>query len=180
MKSLKERYEKIAIPELMKEFGYKNKMEVPKLVKVVLSEGVKEGTTNPKATDAAAAEMTNIVGQRVVIKKAKKSIANFKLKTHDPIGCMVTIRGEKMYLFLNKLINLALPKVRDFRGLSPKSFDGRGNYSFGLKEQLIFPEVDYDKVDKVRGMNIVIVTTAKSDKEARALLAQLGVPFRER
>lgn len=180
MKNLKEKYEKEAIKELMKEFGYKNKMEVPKLVKVVLSEGVKEGTTNPKAVDAAAAEMSDIVGQRVVIKKAKKSIANFKLKTHDPIGCMVTIRGSRMYLFLNKLINIALPKVRDFRGLSPRSFDGQGNYSFGLKEQLIFPEVDYDKVDKVRGMNIVIVTTAKTDKEAQSLLKQLGIPFREK
>ena len=180
MKGLKEKYDKKVIAELMKEFGYKNKMEVPKLVKVVLSEGVKEGTTNPKAVDAAAAELSAIVGQKVVIKKAKKSIANFKLKTHDPIGCMATIRGEKMYLFLNKLINIALPKVRDFRGLSPKSFDGSGNYSFGLKEQLIFPEVDYDKVDKVRGMNIVIVTTAKTDKEAKSLLTHLGISFRER
>ncbi len=180
MIGLKEKYDKQIVKELMGEFGYKNKMEVPRVVKLVLSEGIKEGTTNPKAADIAAAEMMSFVGQHVVIKKAKKSIANFKLKTHDPIGCMVTLRGERMYLFLNKLINIAMPKIRDFRGLSPKSFDGRGNYSFGLKEQLIFPEVDYDKVDKTRGMNIVIVTTAKTDKEARALLSKLGIPFRER
>ena len=180
MKNLRQQYEKEAVKELTKQFGYKNKMEVPHIIKVVLSEGVKEGPQNPKSVDVAAAEMTDIAGQRVVIKRAKKSIANFKLKSKDPIGCMVTLRGERMYLFLNKLINLSLPKVRDFRGLSPKSFDGRGNYSFGILEQLIFPEVDYDKVDKTRGMNIAIVTSAKTDDEARALLSKLGIPFRER
>lgn len=180
MKSLKEIYEKHAIPELMKKFGYKNKFEIPKILKVVVSEGVKEGPQNAKAVDVAAIELSDIVGQRVVIKKAKKSIANFKLRARDPIGCMVTIRGERMYLFLNKLINIALPKVRDFKGLSAKSFDGRGNYSFGITEQLIFPEVDYDKVDKARGMNITIVTSAKTNEEACELLSCLGMPFRER
>ncbi|MBI5701849.1 50S ribosomal protein L5 [Candidatus Saganbacteria bacterium] len=180
MNNLKEKYEKEAVKHLVSEFSYKNKMEVPKLVKVVISEGIKEVTTNPKAVDIAAAEISDITGLHAVIKKAKKSIANFKLKSKDPIGCMVTLRGEKMFLFLNKLINIGLPKVRDFKGLNPKSFDGRGNYSFGLKEQMIFPEIDYDKVDKTRGMNIVIVTTAKTDKEAKALLSQLGIPFREK
>ncbi len=180
MKGLKEKYNSEIVDLLMKEFGYKNRMQAPKFVKVVLSAGVKDGTQNPKATDTAAQEMTEITGQRAVVKKAKKSIANFKLKSKDPIGCMVTLRGEKMFLFLNKLVNIALPKVRDFKGLSSKSFDGRGNYSFGLKEQMIFPEVDYDKVDKVRGMNITIVTTAKSDKEAKALLEKIGIPFREK
>lgn len=179
MIDIKKKYESEVVAGLIREFGYKNKMEVPKVTKIVISEGVKEGTQNPKATDAAALELSEIAGQHAVIKKAKKSIANFKLKAKDPIGCMVTLRGEKMNLFLNKLINLALPKVRDFKGLSSKSFDGRGNYSFGLKEQLIFPEVDYDKVDKTRGMNIVIVTSAGSDKEAKALLSKLGIPFRE-
>ncbi|OGC10769.1 50S ribosomal protein L5 [candidate division WOR-1 bacterium RIFOXYA2_FULL_37_7] len=180
MKNLKEKYEKTVLKELQKEFGYKNHMEVPHVIKVVLSEGVKEGPQNEKSVDVAAAEMSNIAGQHAVIKRAKKSIANFKLKARDPIGCMVTLRGEKMYLFLNKLINISLPKVRDFRGLSPKSFDGRGNYSFGIQEQLIFPEVDYDRVDKTRGMNIAIVTSAKTDKEAKALLSGLGIPFREK
>lgn len=179
MINLKEKYDKEIVKKMVEQFGYKNNMEVPKLVKVVISEGVKEGTTNPKAVDIAAAEIRDITGLHVVIKKAKKSIANFKLKSKDPIGCMVTLRGEKMFLFLNKLINIGLPKVRDFRGLNPKSFDGSGNYCFGLKEQMIFPEIDYDKVDKVRGMNIVIVTTAKTDAEAKALLSLLGIPFRE-
>lgn len=180
MTNLKEKYEKEIVKELIKEKGYKNKMQVPKLVKVVVSAGVKDGTTNPKAADAAAAELTDITGQKSVITRAKKSISNFKLKAKDPIGCLVTLRGNRMYLFLNKLINVSLPKVRDFRGLSSKSFDGQGNYSFGITEQLIFPEVNYDKVDKVRGMNITIVTTAKTNDEAKELLSKLGIPFRER
>lgn len=180
MTNLKEKYEKEVVKELIREKGYKNKMQVPKLIKVVVSAGIKDGTTNPKAADVAAAEITDITGQKSVITRAKKSISNFKLKAKDPIGCLVTLRGNRMYLFLNKLINVSLPKVRDFRGLSSKSFDGQGNYSFGITEQLIFPEVNYDKVDKVRGMNITIVTTAKTDSEARELLAKLGIPFRER
>lgn len=180
MINLKEKYEKEISKALVKEFGYTSVMQIPKLVKIVLSEGVKEGVQNAKAIETAAQEMIDITGQKVVIKKAKKSIANFKLKAKDPIGCMVTLRGERMYLFLNKLVNLALPKVRDFKGLSPKSFDGRGNFSFGIREQLIFPEVDYDKVDKARGMNITIVTSAKSDAEALSLLSKFGIPFREK
>ena len=180
MKSLKEEYKKVIGPELIKKFGYKNQFEIPKLVKVVISQGIKEGPQNPKWVETAAAELTEIAGQKAVIKKAKKSIANFKLRAKDPIGSVVTIRGDRMYLFLNKLINISLPKIRDFRGLSAKSFDGRGNYSFGLTEQLIFPEVDYDKVDRVRGMNITIVTSAKTDEEAKELLTHIGIPFREK
>jgi large subunit ribosomal protein L5 len=178
-KSLKDLYLKEVVPGLMKRFKYENVMEVPKITKVVISRGVGEGTSNPKAVDEAAQELGDITGQKPAVKFAKKSIAAFKLKTNDPIGCMVTLRKEKMYLFLNKLFNMALPKVRDFKGLSKKSFDGRGNYSFGILEQLIFPEVDYDKVNKVRGMNITIVTTAKSNEEAMELLKLLGVPFKE-
>ncbi|MFH1617832.1 MAG: 50S ribosomal protein L5 [Candidatus Margulisiibacteriota bacterium] len=179
MSQLKEKYQKEILPEMMKKFSYSNINEAPKLVKVVLSRGISEGTSNAKAVDVSAEELSQISGQRASIRKGKKSIANFKLKAKDPIGCMVTLRGERMYLFLNKLINICLPKVRDFKGLNPKSFDGRGNYSFGLKEQLIFPEVDYDKVDQQRGMNITVATTAKSDDEARELLTLLGVPFRK-
>ncbi|MFA4905942.1 MAG: 50S ribosomal protein L5 [Candidatus Margulisiibacteriota bacterium] len=179
MRSLKERYHKEAVKELSKKFGYKNVWQVPRLVKVVISRGVSEGSSNPKAVEISQAELSEIAGQFPMITYAKKSIANFKLKAGDPIGLVVTLRGERLFLFLNKLINIALPKVRDFRGLSPKSFDGRGNYSFGIREQLIFPEVDYDKVDKVRGMNITIATTAKTDAEARELLSLLGIPFRK-
>jgi large subunit ribosomal protein L5 len=180
MNQLKEKYLKKIAPEMAKKFKYENLLQVPKLVKVVVSCGVSEGGVNPKATDAAAAELSDICGQRAMITKAKKSIAAFKLKAKDPIGCMVTLRGEKMYQFFNKLVNISLPKVRDFRGFSRKSFDGRGNYSFGIKEQLIFPEVDYDKVDKVRGMNITICTTARNDEEALELLKMFNVPFREK
>ncbi|HTY12935.1 MAG TPA: 50S ribosomal protein L5 [Candidatus Omnitrophota bacterium] len=180
MSEIKERYQKKIAPEMMKKFKYGNINQVPKLLKIVISEGVSEGVSNPKATEAAAKELTEITGQKAAMKFAKKSIANFKLKSKDPIGCMVTMRGERMYLFLNKLINVGLPKIRDFKGLSPRSFDGMGNYNFGLKEQLIFPEVDYDKLDKVRGMNITIVTTAKTDEEARELLKMFGIPFTER
>jgi large subunit ribosomal protein L5 len=180
MNELKERYLKKVVPELTKKFKYGNINEIPHLVKVVISEGISEGVTNAKAADAAAAEMTEISGQKAVITRAKKSISAFKLKAKDPIGCMVTLRGERMYLFLNKLINVGLPKIRDFKGLSLKSFDGMGNYNFGIKEQLIFPEVNYDRLDKVRGMNITIVTTAKSNDETREMLKMLGIPFMEK
>jgi large subunit ribosomal protein L5 len=180
MSQLKGKYLKEIMPEMKKRFKYKNVFEVPRLKKIVISEGISEGVTNPKATEAAAAELTEISGQKPVITRAKKSIAAFKLKAKDPIGCMVTLRGERMYLFLNKLINISLPKIRDFKGLSPKSFDGMGNYNFGVKEQLIFPEVNYDKLDKVRGMNITIVSSAKSNEEAKELLRMLGMPFMEK
>lgn len=175
--SLKEKYKKEIIPALIEKFGAKNGLEIPRIVKVVVSCGVSEGTTNPKATQTALEELKLITGQAPVKKIAKKAIANFKLKKNDPIGGMVTLRGDRMYRFLNKLINICLPRVRDFKGLNPKSFDGRGNYSFGIREQLIFPEIDYDKVDKTRGMNITIVTTAKTNEEARAVLEGLGIPF---
>jgi len=176
---LKQKYEKDIAKQLMKEFGYKNIFEVPRVLKVVVSRGVSEVVANSKAIDVSYKELAQICGQLPAIRRAKKSIAAFKLKANDPIGCMVTMRGRKMYFFLNKLINICLPRVRDFRGLNPRSFDGRGSYSFGILEQLIFPEVDYDKVDAVRGMNITIVTSAKTDKEARQLLGLLGIPFRK-
>ena len=175
--SLKDKYIKKAIPDLVKQYGYKNVMEIPKMVKVVVSCGVAEGTVNAKATEVALSELKLITGQAPMSKFAKKAIAGFKLKKNDPIGGMVCLRGERMYQFLNKLINVCLPRLRDFRGLNPKSFAGRGNYSFGIKDQLIFPEIDYDRVDKARGMNITFVTTAKTDKEARTLLSSLGIPF---
>jgi len=178
MARLKELYEKEMIPQLTKEFSYKNVMEVPKLEKIVLNMGLGEAIQNIKILDSATAEMTSIAGQRPVITKARKSIASFKLREGMPIGCMVTLRKGKMYEFLDRLVNVALPRVRDFKGVSPKGFDGRGNYSLGVKEQLIFPEINYDKVDKIKGMNITVVTTAKTDEEARALLKLLGMPFR--
>jgi len=180
MNDLKEKYLKKIVPEMSKRFKYENIYQAPKLVKVVISEGISEGVSNPKATEAAAAELAEISGQKPLITRAKKSISAFKLKSKDPIGCMVTLRGERMYLFLNKLINISLPKIRDFRGLSPRSFDGMGNYNFGIKEQMIFPEINYDRLDKVRGMNITIVTTAKNNEEAQELLKQLGIPFMEK
>ena len=180
MNDLKEKYLKKIVPEMSKRFKYENIYQAPKLVKVVISEGISEGISNPKATEAAAAELAEIAGQKPLITRAKKSISAFKLKAKDPIGCVVTLRGERMYLFLNKLINISLPKIRDFRGLSPRSFDGMGNYNFGIKEQMIFPEINYDRLDKVRGMNITIVTTAKNNEEAQELLKQLGIPFMER
>jgi len=179
MSQMRDKYLNKIVPELKKKFSYKNIYEIPRLKKIVISEGIAEGVTNPKATEAAAAELADISGQKPVITRAKKSIAAFKLKAKDPIGCFVTLRGERMYLFLNKLVNIGLPKIRDFKGLSAKSFDGMGNYNFGLKEQLIFPEVDYDKLDKVRGMNITIVTSAKNNEEAKELLRLLGIPFME-
>ncbi len=176
---LKKRYHDVAVPSLMKEFQYKNPMQAPKLVKIVLNMGMGEAITNAKALDHAAEEMTKISGQRPVITRAKKSIANYKLREGMPIGCMVTLRRERMYEFLDRFISAALPRIRDFKGISSKSFDGRGNYSLGIKEQVIFPEIEIDKVDSIHGMDIVIVTTAKTDEEGRALLGHLGMPYRK-
>jgi large subunit ribosomal protein L5 len=176
---LKQKYREEITPALMKKFNYSSPMQVPKVEKVVINMGVGEAVQNPKVLDGAVEDLTLISGQKPVITRAKKSIAGFKLREGMPIGCKVTLRGDRMYYFLDKLFNVALPRVRDFRGVSPKSFDGRGNYTLGLKEQLIFPEIDYDKVDKVRGMDVIIVTTANTDEEARELLAQLGMPFRK-
>jgi len=167
------------VPKLMEKFAYRNPMQVPKIEKVVLNMGVGEAIQNPKSLDGAVADLRAISGQKPVITKAKASIAGFKLREGMSIGCKVTLRGERMYDFLDKLINVALPRVRDFRGVSPKAFDGRGNYTLGIKEQLIFPEIDYDKIDKIRGLEVVIVTTAKTDEEARELLRLMGMPFRE-
>lgn len=174
---LREKYEKEVASALMQKFGYKSPMQVPKLEKIVLNMGVGEARENPKALDSAASDLAIITGQKPVITKAKKSIANFKVRKGMSIGCKVTLRGNRMYEFVDKLFNVALPRVRDFRGVSDKAFDGRGNYSLGIKEQLIFPEIDYDKIDKVRGMDIIFVTTAKTDEEARELLRLLGMPF---
>ena len=178
MAKLKEVYQERVIPALMKRFNYKNKMEVPKLEKIVINMGLGEAIQNIKILDSAVQEISQITGQKPVITKAKKSIAQFKLRTGMPIGCMVTLRKERMYEFFNRLVNVTLPRVRDFKGLSGKSFDGRGNYALGLREQLIFPEIHYDKIDKVKGMNIVVVTTAKTDEEGKELLRLLGMPFR--
>lgn len=175
---LKEKYQKEVIKAMMEKFGYKNVMEVPRLEKVVINMGVGEATQNPKAIEAAVNDLTMIAGQKPVVTKARKSIAAFRVRKGMPIGCKVTLRGDRMYEFCDKLFNVALPRVRDFRGVSPHSFDGRGNYSLGIREQLIFPEIDYDKIDKVRGMDIIFVTTAKTDEEARELLRLLGMPFR--
>lgn len=179
MNRLQEKYLNETTKQLVEQFGYKNVMEIPKIEKVVLNMGVGEAVGNPKVLDAAVNDMTQITGQKPVITKAKKSLAAFKLREGMPIGCKVTLRGDRMYEFLDKFMNVALPRVRDFRGVSPKSFDGRGNYAMGLKEQLIFPEIEYDKIDKLRGMDIIIVTTAKTDEEARALLKLMGMPFSE-
>ncbi len=176
---LKQRYKDIAVPALMKEFQYKNPMQAPKLVKVVLNMGMGEAIANAKALESAAEEMAKISGQRPVITRAKKSIATFKLREGMPIGCMVTLRHERMYEFLDRFISAALPRIRDFKGISSKSFDGRGNFSIGIKEQVIFPEIEIDKVESIHGMDIVIVTTAKTDEEGRALLGHLGMPYRK-
>ncbi|CCQ93738.1 ribosomal protein L5 (BL6) [[Clostridium] ultunense Esp] len=176
---LKERYEKEAVPALMKKFNFKNPMQVPKIEKVVINIGVGDAVQNAKLLDAAVNDLTLIAGQKPVITRAKKSIAGFKLREGMPIGVKVTLRGERMYHFLDKLFHVALPRVRDFRGVSPKGFDGRGNYTLGIREQLIFPEIDYDKVEKIRGMDIVIVTTAPNDEQAAGLLEELGMPFRK-
>jgi len=175
---MKEFYTKEVVPALKKQFNYKNIMEVPRLDKIVINMGLGEAIQNIKILDSALEEIAAITGQRPVITKARRSIAQFKLRAGMPIGCMVTLRQERMYEFLNRLINIALPRVRDFRGLPPHAFDGRGNYSLGLKEQIIFPEINYDKIDKIKGMNIVIATTAKTDEEGRELLRLLGMPFR--
>lgn len=172
-------YRKQCVLALMKERGYGNIMQVPRVEKVVVSSCLKEATQDSKLLDRASEELGQITGQRPVMTRAKKSIANFKLRKGMPIGCCVTLRKQQMYEFLNRLFNVVLPRYRDFRGVSPKGFDGRGNYTLGVKEQIVFPEINYDKIDRVRGMNITIVTTAKSDEEARALLKQLGMPFRE-
>ncbi len=179
MARLKEHYQKNIVPALMKEFQYKNIMEVPSVEKIVLNMGIGEAITNSKALDAAVEELATISGQKPVITKAKKSIAGFKLRAGMPVGCTVTLRRDRMYEFLDRLVNVALPRVRDFRGVSGKAFDGRGNYSLGIKEQLIFPEINYDKIDKVKGIGIVIVTSARSDEEGKALLRLMGMPFRD-
>jgi len=178
MSRLKERYTKDVAPALAKEFGYKNVMAIPKIEKVVVNMGLGEATGNAKIVDTGADEVSRITGQKAVITRSKKSIAQFKVRKGMPIGTMVTLRGEKMWEFLDRLISIALPRVRDFRGVSPRGFDGRGNYTLGLKDQLLFPEIDYMKVDKARGMNISVVTTAKTDEESRKLLQLLGMPFR--
>jgi len=175
---LKQRYRDVVVPTMLKEFSYKSPMAVPKLEKIVINMGLGEAIQNPKALDRATEELSLITGQRPVITRGKKSIAAFKLRKGMPIGATVTLRGDRMYEFLDRLINIVLPRVRDFRGLAPKSFDGRGNYTIGLRDQLVFPEIDFNKVDKARGMNICIATTAKTDEEARALLSLLGMPFR--
>jgi large subunit ribosomal protein L5 len=176
---LREHYEKTVVAELTKQFGYTNTMAVPKLVKVTVNIGMGEATQNPKVLDGAVTELTAITGQKPVITKARKSIAAFKLREGMSIGCMVTLRGDKMYEFLDRLMNVALARVRDFRGVSSRSFDGRGNYTLGVKDQLIFPEIDYNKVDKTKGMNICITTTATTDAEALGLLKLMGMPFRQ-
>ena len=179
MARLKDKYTKEIAPALQQKFGYKNVMQIPKLEKVVINMGVGEAIQNSKAIDSAVGDLMKISGQKPVVTRAKKSIAAFKLRAGMPIGTKVTLRGDRMYEFVDRLMNVALPRVRDFRGVSGKSFDGRGNYTLGVKEQLIFPEIEYDKIDKLRGMDIVFVTDAKTDEEARELLGMLGMPFRE-
>ncbi|MEN6371192.1 MAG: 50S ribosomal protein L5 [Armatimonadota bacterium] len=175
---MKDKYQKEVVPQLMKTFGYKNIMEVPKMTKVVLNMGVGAAIQDSKQLDAAVNDMTMITGQRPIVTKAKKSISNFKIRAGMRIGCKVTLRGDRMWEFLDRLFNVVMPRMRDFMGINPNSFDGRGNFAMGLKEQLVFPEIDYDKVDKTRGMDIIITTTAKTDEEARNLLKSLGMPFR--
>ena len=178
MDRLQEKYINEVVPALTEKFGYKNVMELPKIAKIIINMGVGEAVGNPKALDAAVNDLTIIAGQKPILTRAKKSLAAWKLRQGMPIGAKVTLRGVRMYQFLDKFMNVALPRVRDFRGISANSFDGRGNYAIGLKEQLIFPEIEYDKIDKLRGMNIVVVTTAKTDEEARELLKLIGMPFK--
>jgi len=178
MSRLKDRYQTDVAPALQKEFGYRNVMAIPRIQKIVVNMGLGEATSNAKIADVGADELSRITGQKAVIRRATKSIAQFKLRQGMPVGAMVTLRGERMYEFLDRLTSIALPRVRDFRGVSPKGFDGRGNYTLGLRDQLLFPEIDYMKVDKARGMNVSVVTTAKTDEEARKLLQFLGMPFR--
>ena len=177
MSRMQDKYNKEVAPALMEKFSYKSTMQIPKLDKIVINIGMGEAKDNPKAIEAACGDLAAITGQKPIITKAKKSVANFKLREGQPIGCKVTLRGEKMYEFLDRLVNLALPRVRDFRGVNPNAFDGRGNYALGIKEQIIFPEIEYDKVDKVRGMDIIFVTTANTDEEARELLTLFNMPF---
>src|SRR6476469_9322282 len=179
MSRLKDKYSQEVVPALTKEFGYSNVMAIPKIEKVVINMGLGEATSNAKIADTGAEEIGKITGQKAVVRRATKSIAQFKLRQGMPVGAMVTLRGERMYEFLDRLITIALPRVRDFRGVSPKGFDGRGNFTMGLKDQLLFPEIDYMKVDKARGMNVSVVTTAKTDEEARKLLQLIGLPFRQ-
>jgi len=179
MARLKTLYKDKVVPALMKEFSYKNVMQVPKLDKIVINMGMGEAIQNAKVLDSAQAEMAAIAGQKPVVTRAKKSIANFKLREGMPIGCKVTLRGDRMYEFFDRLVNIALARIRDFRGVSGKSFDGRGTYALGIREQIIFPEIDYDKIDKIRGMSIVVSTTAKTDEEGKALLKMMGMPFRD-
>ena len=177
MSRLKDQYQNEIVDAMIKKFGYKNIMEVPKLDKVVINMGVGEAKENAKVLESAIADMEKIAGQKAVVTRAKNSVANFKIREGMPIGCKVTLRGERMYEFVDRLVNLALPRVRDFRGVNPNAFDGRGNYALGIKEQLIFPEIEYDKIDKVRGMDVIFVTTAKTDEEARELLRLFNMPF---
>lgn len=179
-KNLKETYTEDVVPALTKQFNYKSPHQVPKLVKIVLNMGLGEAVQNHKILDSGVNDLSKIAGQKAVITKAKKSISTYKLRTGMPIGCMVTLRGQKMYDFLQKLIGVTLPRIRDFRGISTKSFDGRGNYSLGIKEQILFPEIEYDEVDVVKGLNISIITTAQTDEEAKALLSELGMPFKKK
>ena len=179
MSRLKDLYKSEIVDAMVKKFGYKNIMEVPKLDKIVINMGVGEAKDNSKVLETAVKELETITGQKVVTTKAKNSVANFKIREGKPIGCKVTLRGEKMYEFLDRLVNLALPRVRDFRGVNSASFDGRGNYALGIKEQIIFPEIEYDKIDKVRGMDVIVVTTAKTDEEARELLRLFNMPFKK-
>lgn len=179
MARLKETYKNEIVDAMTKKFGYKNVMEVPKLDKIVINMGIGEAKDNSKVLESAVKDLEIIAGQKAILTRAKKSVANFKLREGMAIGCKVTLRGEKMYDFADRLINLALPRVRDFRGVNPNAFDGRGNYALGIKEQLIFPEIEYDKIDKVRGMDVIFVTTAKTDEEARELLTQFGMPFKK-
>jgi large subunit ribosomal protein L5 len=178
MNRLREKYQKDVVPALKKEFGYANVMAIPKVTKVVINMGLGEATSNAKIIDTAADELGKITGQKAAVRRATKSIAQFKVRQGQPVGVMVTLRGERMYEFLDRLVGIALPRVRDFKGISSKGFDGRGNYTLGLKDQIIFPEIDYMKVDKARGMNVSVVTTAKTDEEARKLLQLIGLPFR--
>jgi large subunit ribosomal protein L5 len=180
MSKLKQTYQDVVVPKLMEQFGYTNVHQVPKLVKVTVNRGLGEASQNAKALESSLAEIAKITGQKPVITRAKQAIASFKIRQGMPVGIMVTLRSDRMYNFLEKLIHLSLPRIRDFRGISPRSFDGRGNYTLGLKEQLLFPEISYDAIDQIRGMDISIVTTAKTDEEGRALLKEIGMPFRDK
>jgi large subunit ribosomal protein L5 len=178
MPRLKEMFDKEVVPKMMKEFGYKNRMQVPRLHKIVINMGLGEALQNPKILESSSSEVAAITGQHPVVTRSRKSIANFKLREGLPIGCMVTLRKERMYEFLDRLMNVAIPRVRDFRGVSRRSFDGKGNFTLGIREQIVFPEIDYDKIEKIKGLNVSIVTTAETDEEGRALLTYLGMPFK--